>query len=172
MPRPRRQAKARSHVLTPLQYMDLVGPRLCAFADEDDRRAAWEMHRVAIMERFLPGRHGMRPAAFWQYDCPPELSRRGPTVEEHHALEAARLAYLDIEELLGDEERAALVRHYARQERINRHAYEVARGAEWGIERGVWADQAAELLAILDPSGDLAEEEHRREAAKAAAKAS
>jgi hypothetical protein len=38
------------------------------FKNEAERRAAWEVHREAIIEEL--GKNGCRPDAFWRYDRP------------------------------------------------------------------------------------------------------
>jgi hypothetical protein len=63
--RPHRLALSREETES-LQYGDLPG-RLGAFADDEERRAAWFHHRDRLLRHC---RHGQRPAAWWDFESP------------------------------------------------------------------------------------------------------
>lgn len=68
MPRKRRVEKQQRY-LTEFQWMELVyGPQgPSAFASKIERRAAWYLHRDAILPGFNAAQ---RPWAWWQFDAP------------------------------------------------------------------------------------------------------
>jgi hypothetical protein len=68
--RPRRLALSREENES-LQYGDLPG-RPGAFADDEERRAAWFAHRDRLL---MHCSHGQRPAGWWDYECPIQRQR-------------------------------------------------------------------------------------------------
>src|SRR5262245_16291260 len=73
-----------------------------AFASEAERRQAWHYHRHRLMHEFA--RHGRRPCAWWQYECPV------PKPHDHH--QEATVLYES--QLLAPEEKAELVDQWYR----------------------------------------------------------
>src|SRR3954447_18569012 len=70
MPVKRRVLKARDRTLGLMERWSLElgeDERRPAFANEEERRAAWEYHREALLARERPG---SRPRAWWEYDAP------------------------------------------------------------------------------------------------------
>ncbi len=65
----RRTARTRRG-LTESERLDLLTGAPSAFRSPADRHAAWNVNRVELL-RMCP--RGEVPAAFWQYDGPPEL---------------------------------------------------------------------------------------------------
>lgn len=148
----RRRSRDRLDVLTFDQVFDLrAGPyeHRAAFADDAERRQAWERHRDELIELVAADRFatGKRPEAFWQYDIArPELLRdrdRGaeewdPDVEYSFdadmALLQARTAYLAEHDLLEPHE-LANIRHPSPRSDGNQHEWDVAGLA--GLDEGL-----------------------------------
>lgn len=83
MPRRRRVAKQRLDRLSDRQRNILLdgfdfGPAFGAgFANEDETRAAWEIHGDALLAECAAERPGHRPVAWWRFERgvePPRLS--------------------------------------------------------------------------------------------------
>ena len=84
-----------------------------AFDDDEDRRAAWEIHRDELMQRNGTAVPGHRPAGFWDYDAPDAPAREDFLVPaswpfpgervDSEALEEAELRYLAERGLLDEE---------------------------------------------------------------------
>ena len=91
--RPRRLSLSREQAES-LQYGDLPGRP--AFADDEERRAAWFAHRDRLL---MHCSHGQRPAGWWDYECPVPRPR-----DRDHAeaalFEAGLLAEREVEELV------------------------------------------------------------------------
>jgi len=94
MPRRRRVEKRRTSELDDQQVFELIlGPPAhgSAFASDDERRIAWELHRARFLDRTdNPGR---RPWGWWQYESP-EPRDHG----EHPTLQLMRMGCLPREE--------------------------------------------------------------------------
>lgn len=114
MPRRLRSGKARRDQLDRPQRTELRtgrsqrGPDGPAFADEDDRRAAWDEHREELLAASKPGE---RPWAYFAYDLQlddPERfgrgyePRLGHVAIDHHAIALAERGLLapDEEDLI------------------------------------------------------------------------
>ncbi len=89
-----------------------------AFEDDEDRRAAWEIHRDELMQRNGTAVPGHRPAGYWDYDAPDAPAREAFLVPaswpfpgervDSEAFDEAELRYLAERGLLDREEIARL----------------------------------------------------------------
>jgi hypothetical protein len=67
-----------------------------AFADDEERKAAWFTHRAKLLQHCSWGR---RPAGWWDYECPIERPR-DRDYEEAALFEAGLLTQGEIDELM------------------------------------------------------------------------
>lgn len=121
------------HALSLLEWLDLTigaGSKPSVFANDDERREAWRIHRAKLLEQ---AHAGSRPLAWWDFEHPGERPRSGGE-------ETLRLLELDE---IGADELRVLKRWWRDYERTARAMSERPSGGrlaqEVYMERRQWS---------------------------------